>query len=61
MPALLFENGGNMDRQDCRKDIEAEETHRCILCEAAIEIDEYDIYFTTGHCRFCQAVLEEEE
>jgi hypothetical protein len=35
--------------------------HRCILCEGVIEVVEYDVYFATGYCRFCHAVIEEDE
>jgi hypothetical protein len=33
---------------------------RCILCEAIIETGDHEIFFATGYCRYCQAVLEEE-
>jgi hypothetical protein len=32
----------------------------CILCEAIIEISDHQVYFATGHCRYCHEVLEEE-
>ncbi len=35
--------------------------HHCLLCEAEIEMDDYDIFFITGYCRFCHAALEEDE
>lgn len=46
------------------KDVDArlaENDHRCMLCDVIIEHDEYDIFFVTGHCRFCDEALNDND
>jgi len=53
-----------MDRQQTHQELPRhanDDEHRCNLCDVIIEVAEHDIFFVTGHCRFCHAALEEDE
>ena len=46
------------DKQPAEREPD-ETVYRCLLCEAIIEIGDYDTFIATGTCRYCHEAVED--